>query len=53
MYFATRNAKLKRTIVELLGDMSRIHMKYFRSKANYKTHIENIVLVFGNIIESL
>lgn len=42
--------KIKTTIIEILGDMSRIHMKYFKNKACFKVHIENIVYALADIL---
>jgi len=42
--------KLKLIIIDILGDMSRIHMKYFKNKVNYKIHIENIIFSLADIL---
>ena len=31
--------------------MARIHMKYFRNKACYKVHIENVVYALADVLE--
>lgn len=46
-----QSVKLRLEVVELLGDMARIHMKYFKNKANYRVHIQNIVYAFSKILE--
>jgi hypothetical protein len=30
--------------------MSRIHMKFFKNKSNYRVYIENIVYAFSQIL---
>lgn len=42
--------KLKLIIIDILGDMARIHMKYFKNKGNYKIHIENITFSIADIL---
>ena len=40
-------------IIEILGDMARIHMKYFKTKNSFRVHIENILFALTDIMEHL
>ena len=40
-------------LIDLFGDMARIHIRYFRNKQSYKNHIENISFTFANILDTL
>jgi hypothetical protein len=51
IYGSCHLLKLKLLIVDILGDMSRIHMKYFKNKGNYKIHIENVIFALADILE--
>lgn len=42
---------MKVTIIEILGDMARIHMKYFKNKNFFKVHVENLVYALADILE--
>lgn len=42
---------IKVNIIEILGDMARIHMKFFKNKNCYKVHVENIVYALADILE--
>jgi hypothetical protein len=48
-----KSTQLKSTLIDLLGDMARVHMRYFKTKPNYRTHIENILVVINNVLQHL
>jgi hypothetical protein len=51
IYQECEMAGIKLTIIEILGDMARIHMKYFKNKTCFKVHIENVVYALADILE--
>ena len=53
VYFTVKKEKLKIKTIELLGDLTRIHFRYFKSRTYHQNHIENIAQVLSNMFTSL
>ena len=49
----SQSTELKVEVVGLLGDLARIHLKFFKTKSAFRTHIENLVYVMSSIFENL
>lgn len=48
-----QSVPLRVEVAGLVGDLARVHMKFFKNKANYRTHLENIVYCFSKMIDEL
>lgn len=52
-YFAVKHEKVERKVIKILGDLCRIHFRYFKNRSFHIEHIENITQVFINMISPL
>ena len=45
--------ELKELLVDIVGDMGRIHMRFLRNKNNYRTFIENIYYAMATMLSNI
>jgi hypothetical protein len=45
--------ELRTEALELMGDLGRAHIKFFKSKINYRLHLESLVYNFSAVLEEL
>lgn len=44
---------LKLLILDIFGDMARIHMKYFKNKSNFRIHLENVAYSLADALQGV
>lgn len=44
---------MKEVLVGIIGDLIRIHQKYFRKEIAYKQHVEGLIPCLRNVVDGM